>query len=645
MSKSCKAPTCQYSEARGKCVRPNAYIEHNAWCKRNNIEMPKCKERYNKKEAQKEACNRYYERLQYVSPIKKKRCPEGKELNPKTNRCRKIRAQKVERKKTSQFEPKSSSLLYVPPNTPLSSRKSLSSHKSSSSSHRISPIRSTSSMSRAKMTSSEYRNMFARNPIERKNAIYLQRKQNAIKISESDEDLMKDSIIRRTGRTRKLGTTRKQAQKPEQPNQNVFLKDIFDDNKKIMKEMSSLEMLPIDPKTPKEISRLSEKIQKLREKNAANKIKNFIIQNILKRVETVDDRLKYYTYIRTYLKDTNAEECIEKKQYRDEKRGIILDGFKVGDFLNLVKRIGSDSKYGVVYRTETKKRVLLTLATKLMPIYKDNSNEVKINAHVSDIVKYKLSKHFLLSYKTFVCKKPSDDYDFPNIIRHTNYYLSLNELAHGDLRNLILNQVFLENNAIVMNVALQCILGIATFHSCGYTHNDTHYGNFLYHSYKTSGEEYYEYSIYGKTYYIKNCGYNMMIYDFGFIKKMNKTSTSYGRIIYDYYRVLYSFRIRRDKQGGWIDNYPSSYVKISSFFDDISRAFLRSEINKESEDNIIHKILDLFQAKDVLSPNLIKTSSDNIKVVNKGAPYIITTDIYSYCKSAGIPFKAIKIDK
>lgn len=65
MQENCKAPHCEYSQRWKKCVKPNAYNETLAWCKRNKINYSKCKQDYsqNKDEAHKLACNRYAENL------------------------------------------------------------------------------------------------------------------------------------------------------------------------------------------------------------------------------------------------------------------------------------------------------------------------------------------------------------------------------------------------------------------------------------------------------------------------------------------------------------------------------------------------------------------------------------------------------
>jgi hypothetical protein len=60
---------------------------------------------------------------------------------------------------------------------------------------------------------------------------------------------------------------------------------------------------------------------------------------------------------------------------------------------------------------------------------------------------------------------------------------------------------------------------IATVHSLGIRHNDTHYGNFLYHKIKPGG--YIKYTIKNETFYVENLGYLWVIWDFGISTQLN----------------------------------------------------------------------------------------------------------------------------
>jgi hypothetical protein len=365
---NCKAPQCEYSKRWKKCVKPNAYIEALAWCKRNKIDHQKCKKDYNSEEAKKEACKRYEERHNKVSSLKK-----------------------------------------------------------------------------------------------------------------------------------------------------------TDD--------------------------------------AANKIKKFIKRRVVQRAETLQNRISYYNAVQYYLKDVKDNyRCLQPITI--QSNGILLDGFEIEQTdIRLIRKIGSKSEYGVIYRTGGK-NVLLSIASKLMPVNTTNTQEIHINTKVANLVLNNLSRHFLLSYKTFQCNQISKRPYLPPLLKKGQYFVALNELAHGDLQSLCTEQDFLSDNDTVFNVAIQVMFSVLTFHMTGYSHNDCHWGNFLYHRNKTVNG-YYHYIVNGKNIYLKSCKYNMMIYDFGFARPDNIIGT-YKKFFIDYVKGLMAFMRKSDK--GWVssqhlDSGFSTYMK------------------------------------------------------------------------------------
>ncbi len=291
---------------------------------------------------------------------------------------------------------------------------------------------------------------------------------------------------------------------------------------------------------------------------AANKIITFIKNNVLQRSETLEKRINYYKSIQYYLRNVQYHNCLVPKQFTD-KNGIINNGFEVDTILKLTKKIGTKSAYGVIYQTAARSNIL-SIATKLMPVNKKNKLEVILNTTVTHLLKNKISKHFLISYKTFKCNQTTNSILAPPIIRKKPYYITLNELAHGDLKTLCESPRFLGNDALMYNILIQCFLATYTFHQIGYSHNDCHWGNFLFQISKNT-DGYFHYNINGKNLYLKNCGYNMMIYDFGLAQDKNNF-LHIRRVLEDYRRVLQAFR--KSRTGGWIDKqgYPSNRVSI-----------------------------------------------------------------------------------
>jgi hypothetical protein len=160
-----------------------------------------------------------------------------------------------------------------------------------------------------------------------------------------------------------------------------------------------------------------------------------------------------------------------------------------------------------------------------------------------DILLKGYSKHFNIIYKATFCKdkkvKPKE--------RLVNY----NELSNGDLKMLTKNRNVLENTDDFFNIFFQTFISIGTFHNLvGYYHNDAHYGNFLYQLNNEVG--YYHYIHDGKSFYLKSCPYNIIIFDYGLSKEIRSASNGDRISIHsDYFQINHAFISKSN--GGWIE--------------------------------------------------------------------------------------------
>ena len=142
----------------------------------------------------------------------------------------------------------------------------------------------------------------------------------------------------------------------------------------------------------------------------------------------------------------------------------------------------------------------------------------------------KLSKHFLIIYRSCLCKKRE--------ISEKSSLISVNEIANGDLATLLNNPEIISNNELLYNILFQTFISIATFHNLlSNVHNDCHGGNFLWHYNNEKG--YYHYIFNGINIYLKACKYNIMIYDFGLVEKINKNNSM--NVIKDYCEIIPTF--------------------------------------------------------------------------------------------------------
>jgi hypothetical protein len=310
------------------------------------------------------------------------------------------------------------------------------------------------------------------------------------------------------------------------------------------------------------------------------------------------------------------------------------NGFIGGD-LHLVKKIGTDGIYGTVYETILVKTDLdtPTFVTKLMPsAVKENINEVRVNKFVTELVKRKVSKHFLMTHQDYEVDHP-DYLDKPD--KKKKHYIVINEVAQGDLKALIADTSFTTEAEIVFNACIQCLLSVVTLHSYNFVHNDCHYGNFLFHKYP-SEVGYYHYTVYGKDYYLKDCGYNMMIYDFGLIMKNDGSGLCQNLGIDDYRRVLPFFMVSEDtvkleKDAFGVIQCDNKALKpLSLFCQNLHYKLfkdIRTDEKRKAEKPVAEYVLSellQFAASSSMQHVFLDSAPAGCKIINAGQPFVIT---------------------
>jgi hypothetical protein len=309
--------------------------------------------------------------------------------------------------------------------------------------------------------------------------------------------------------------------------------------------------------SPKNKKRSSVFIPQIYNKEQGKKITKFLKNKLIDNKYTLDNRIAFFNYINKLLIGINNEDCLEQKLFGFKR------GYTIKNILNLVKIIGTESCYGVIYLSSIVNSFGgFTIASKVMPSTNDNIKEIMIMETITEnIILKKRSKHFVMMYKYAICNK--------NLYNDKNRIVCINELAHGDIETLMSKKELLNDDETIINLLFQTFISIGTFHNwIGYIHKDTHGGNFLYQKNKEKG--YYEYLFNGKKYYLKSCEYNVMIYDFGLSRKIK--DYDYDELIdnkyipLDYVRICH---IYMNKIFGWgnFKDLPSVYVnKIANIF-------------------------------------------------------------------------------
>ena len=255
-----------------------------------------------------------------------------------------------------------------------------------------------------------------------------------------------------------------------------------------------------------------------------------------------------YYLIKKNISLLRNSDCLEKKTFNGE------NGYTIRNIINLERKIGSKSRYGTIYLTSVPNLLgVYPIATKIMKNDNDNIGEVNLMTTITNkIILKKLSRHFLIIFGSCTCTKR---------IAEKLRLISINELANGDLRMLINSKEFLMDTEVLLNSLFQTYISIASFQNLvGYIHKDAHYGNFLYQLNNEMG--YYHYVFDGKDYYLKACKYNIIIFDYGFARKINMnakfdivlSNKESKKIFEDYRRIINAFM---NKRSGW-----GKYLKL-----------------------------------------------------------------------------------
>ena len=279
------------------------------------------------------------------------------------------------------------------------------------------------------------------------------------------------------------------------------------------------------------------------------------------------NRVKFITEVKKLVKDIKDGDCVEPKN----------KGYTVRNIINLEKRIGTESAYGVIYLTKIAGASdNYKIASKLFKDSSGNKNEIKVMDFLTtNVILKQKSPHFLALYNKSVCKDKA--------LKDKLRLLSINELAHGDLKGLVGDKTVMGNDAQVVNMFLQVMISIATFQKATKLHHgDCHYGNFLYQ--KNIEKGHYHYKCDGEDYYLAASDHTMMIYDYGLAKKYKKDLVGGKAVIVDYARIMHSFLNVTD--GGWcVGNLISKDIssKMADIKKDLLLKFVTDEPDKTAE--------------------------------------------------------------
>jgi hypothetical protein len=377
---------------------------------------------------------------------------------------------------------------------------------------------------------------------------------------------------------------------------------------------------PQSPRSPRSLrspmamsSSRRRKLDEFVKKRAARIIQKITSPFINRVSANIEDRIRTYKLYHKYLSKYSTNQCMRSVKKNDKITYLLAD-----ESVKIVKQIGTESKHGVIYLSKgSNTGELFRFASKIMEAKINNLYEIQILEKLTKLVIAKKNPHFPIMYYNFVCNKLHVNSDLPAIANNKLYYINLNELANGDV-NTFINENY-KDHIKIKNAIAQIYIAIYSFHSEGYFHLDSHWGNFLYHKIKPGG--YIKYIINGNELYLENIGYLWVIWDFGFSKNIPINNNNMEDSTRDYNRILRAFMNKNI--GGWLlDEFPLTYdtkylVRIIYWLIKTLRTYKPNLENAHVAffDEFMQKCPQLFLKKKELPADAV--------IINKGNPYKI----------------------
>ena len=369
--------------------------------------------------------------------------------------------------------------------------------------------------------------------------------------------------------------------------------------------------------TLEKISKLKKIWKKVKLKsnnNPKKKAINIIIKHLLPFITktfTLKNRIKYANEIhKGMFKEFNLKELKSVNIKPDNFKINTKDNYYLNN-IHLFKKIGSESAYGTIYNVKYKyNKYFYNICGKIMCDTPNNRNEIKLIIETTRKTMNNETPHFPIMYFNSFIKKninlKNNTIMLPKSIANcNNFIVNFNEIFSGDLQTFMKECKHNNNKNIIINTLEQIFISILTFHiKMKKSHNDCHWGNFLYHKIKPGG--YIHYNIYNKDIYLENKGYLWIIWDFGLTTELN----NYNRYK-DYNIILNAFISNRDN--GWNDNLKNRINRVHHIKNDIRT--IRTIINGNNE-NKLFDLLFSYHTEKYIKPH-------DSEIINLNNPYIL----------------------
>jgi hypothetical protein len=342
-------------------------------------------------------------------------------------------------------------------------------------------------------------------------------------------------------------------------------------------------------------------------------LQTFLRKKLIKDRYSLKNRIAFTKYVEEKIKSIPHGECAKPYTFNDGTKG-----FTIKNIIFLNKIIGTPSAYGKIYLSSIKNSFGgFAMVAKMMRETSDNLSEIRIMKTITNkLISTGKSKHFIINVGSFQCKSKTEN-------KPNERLLAINELAHGDLKMAVNDYDIYSNEKIMINIYIQIIIAIATFQiQTSHYHNDCHWGNFLYQRNNDVG--WYKYTFNGNIFYLKSCGLNMCIYDYGLARKIPKAKipTMSRYLIADFHRITLAFIT--DNYRGWNTNdLPEDVVatamNVKTFLTSNATLSMINDGSFKKRDSVFQYIFDYVLPAIMSDYGDIITTQEPDNVINQDA--------------------------
>lgn len=263
---------------------------------------------------------------------------------------------------------------------------------------------------------------------------------------------------------------------------------------------------------------------------------NLIHTNIITELD-VNEYLK--------LRKTKFAELDKYEIKKDEEDCIVINPsdntIKINNTLIQSKNITiskyiANGCYGVIFVSSDDEDI--TYVIKFIIDNDKNENEITTMINIKQNNNTYIPNFINIAYYHLNCRKISNTgnklLDGIKKCLKNNYSMIILEYFDGTIFDLInslfplfppnkrnFNQIEIDT---INSIFAQLIISIYLFHTkFNYFHNDAHLKNFLYKKVNNNDNKYYHYKVGDKDYYIKNCGYVIVLSDYGLSTSIIRT--------------------------------------------------------------------------------------------------------------------------